>query len=253
MTKCKMRVWLLLFMGLATVSVARADVFEIFGVLQNYATQKLAASKVLASQISLAATTQINADIALTQGSVAARAILSTTVDQIDAYRSYSGLTGQGAQICDAVNQRNDVDDIAGARSVYRFTEQRGGGRAAVPPDRYEAARAEKALEAYCSADEHNLGICKSKFDGMNSAASNYSKIALNDQFTKKQLGAAGDFISNLVPPPLPARVAKNCDANCMALRGKSLRVEALSSMVAAPLAAGMSNRIGQKTFADKQ
>lgn len=240
-------------MSLAVSGVARADVFDIFTVLQNYGTQKLAAAKVLTSQISLAGTTQINADIALTQGAVAARALLSTASDQIDTYRSYSALTGQGAQVCDAVNQRNDVDDIARSREAYAFTEQRSNGRAAVPRDRYEAGRIEKSLDAYCSADENNLGICKSRFDGMQSASSNYTKISLADQFTTKQLRAAGDFISNLVPPPMPARRAGDCDAACKAQQMRALRADAMASMVAVPLAASMSNRIGQKTFADKK
>lgn len=242
-----------LLVAMNATSVARADVFDIFTVLQQYGTQKQSSIKVLTSQVATAATAQMNADIALAQGSVASKALLSTASDQVEIYRKYSALTGQGAQVCDAVNQRNDLDDIARARDGYAFMQQSKGGRAAVPQDRYESARLDKRLDAYCSADEHNLGICKSRFDGMAVASTNYNKVVIADQFTTKQLKAAEDFVANLVPPPLPARRASDCDARCQGLRARAMRVDALASMVAAPMAASLSSRIGQKTFAEKK
>jgi hypothetical protein len=250
---CKPLFWVLFSGGMAVVSVARADVFEIFSVLQQYGTQKQSAIKVLTSQVSTAATMQMNADIALAQGSIASKALLSTTSEQIEIYRRYSALTGQGAQVCDAVNQRNDVDGIASARSAYAFTQPVNGGRAAVPRDRYESARLDKRLDAYCSADEHNLGLCKSRFDGMAAASTNYNKIVVADQFTGKQLKAVEDFVANLVPPPLPVQRASDCDVRCQMSRARAMRVDALASMVAAPMTASLSSRIGQKTFAEKK
>ncbi len=246
------RAWVVVIL-LCVAGVARADVFEIFTILQQYGTQKLSAAKVATAQVSLAATAQINADIALAQGAMAGRALLAMTTEQIESYRNYSVLTGQGAQVCDAVNQRNDVDDIARARGAYLFSNPKDGGRAALPRDRYDAAMLEKRLDAYCSADEHNLGLCRSRFDGMNSASTSYTKIVLADQFTGKQAKAAQDFIANLVPPPLPLQRAGDCDPGCQTQRVRAMRVDALASMVAFPMAASLSSHIGQKTFVEKQ
>lgn len=236
----------------ALSSTAHAQLADIFRLMEQYGTQKQGASKVLASQISVAATAQINADIAIAQGAMVGRALLSTTVEQVETYRSFSGLTGQGAQVCDAVSQRNDIDDIDKKRSLYSFTSQPRAGRSAIPPDRYESTRTERRLDAYCSADEHNLGLCKSRFDGMNTASTNYTKFALADQLTSKQLKAAEDFIANLVPRPSPVRRATECDVGCRTQLVQAMRLDAVSSMVAVPVAASLSGRIGAKTFAEK-
>lgn len=211
---------------------------------------KIAAWKVFTSQSATAAKAQVNARVSILQGEMAAKGSLAATTEQLELYQAFSALTGQGAQVCSAVNQRNDIDTIALARDSFEFVAMPRSGRAAVPASSYEETRAKVQIDAYCTADEHNLGICKSRFDGMAAASANYNKIMTADQFTTKQLRSAEDYIANLVPPPMPARAAKNCDAGCQSARMAALRVDATSSMVAAAMAMQMSSRIGEKTFA---
>lgn len=209
--------------------------------------------KVADAQIAAATKAQVNSSIALAQGKVGGTATLESTAQQIDTYRQFSAVVGQGAQVCDASSQRNDIDRIGTARDQYAFANMANGGRAAYPAADYEVKRSADRLDLYCSADEHNLGLCRSRFDGMATASTSAPKVGLPDQYTHKQLKAASDYIANLVPAPVPTRGASTCDAGCQAARLAALRVEATSSMVAVPTAARLAGRIGEKTFAAKQ
>lgn len=221
--------------------------------LADVLAQNIVAWKVFTSQVATAAKAQINASATLLQGEMIARGSLAGTVEQLGLYQKFSALTGQGAQVCDAVNQRNDIDTISLAREAFEFVAVPRAGRAAVPAPNYEVDRSKNQLDAYCSADEHNLGICTSRFDGMASASSDFNKLMTEDQFTTKQLRSAEEYIANLVPPPLPVRSAANCDAGCQSTRMVAMRLDALSSMIAAPMAMQLSGRIGAKTFAVKK
>jgi len=217
---------------------------------ESVLTQKVASWKVFTSQVATAAKAQINARTSVLQGEMAARGSLATSIEQLELYQHYSALTGQGAQVCDAVSQRNDIDSIGRSRDSFEFVAMPRAGRAAIASADYEVERGKAQLDAYCSADEHNLGVCKSRFDGMASASANFNKIMTADQFTSKQLRSAEDYIANLVPPPVPVRAAAQCDVGCQSARMAALRLDAVSSMVAAPMAMQMSGRIGAKTFA---
>lgn len=232
----------------AALSAANVHAFE--QVLQK----KIAALRVMTSQIATAAKAHINARTSIAQGAMAAQGMLSTTVEQLNQFQAFSALTGQGAQVCDAVAQRNDIDSISLARDAFQFVAMANAGRSAVPRDNYEVARASKQLDAYCSADEHNLGLCMSRFDGLANASTDFNKLTGVDQFTNKQLKAAEEYIANLVPAhkTVPQKAA-SCDAACQAVRLAELRANAAASMVAATMAMQLSSRIGEKTFAEKK
>lgn len=215
--------------------------------------QKIAAWKVFTSQVATASKALINARTSVLQGEMAAKGSLAGTIEQLELYQSFSAVSGQGAQVCDAISQRDDIDKIALARDSFEFVAMPRAGRTSAAPPSYEVDRSKDQLDAYCSADEHNLGICKSRFDGMASASANFNKIMTADQFTTKQLRSAEDYIANLVPPPLPVRSSANCDVGCQSARMAAMRLDAMSSMVAAPMAMQLSGRIGEKTFAVKK
>ena len=215
--------------------------------------QKMAARKVFTSQVATASKAVINARTSLLQGEMAARGSLATTIEQLELYQTFSSLTGQGAQVCDAVNQRNDIDTIALARDAVEFVAVTLSGRAPVSPQNYEVDRSKEQLDAYCSADEHNLGLCRSRVGGMASASANFNKLMTAEQFTTQQLRSAENYIANLVPPPMPVQSGAACDVGCRSARMAAMRVDALSSMVAAPMAMQLSGRIGEKTFAVKK
>lgn len=231
---------------------AHAGLFDIIAALANLGTQKLSAIKVATAQIAVSANEQKKVDIALAEGAMKARAMLSTTVEQLETYRRYSHQSGQSVQVCDAVNQRDDLNSVADARQAYSFASPKRAGRADVSSDGYEEKLLDKRLDAYCSADEHNLGLCQSRFDGMAAASSDYAKIILPDQYTTKQVAAAQDYIANLVPPPLVQIQKGRCESACQIARIQAMRVDALSSMVAVPVAVNLSSRIGVKSFAVK-
>lgn len=238
----------------AVIAVAAAtasgSAFAFIGILQ----QKVAALKVMTSQIATAAKAHINARTSIVQAEMAAMGMLSTTVEQLQLFQAFSIVSGQGAQVCDAVAQRNDIDTISMARDSYQFVAMPNSGRAAVPRDNYEVARADKQLDAYCSADEHNLGLCTSRFDGMANASTSFNKVMTMDQFTNKQLRAAEDYIANIVPAQrVAARTASSCDVSCQSSRLLALRANAAASMVATSMAMQLSGRIGEKTFAEKK
>lgn len=215
--------------------------------------RKVASWRVATSQIATASKASINAKLNIAQAQMSAIGVLASTTEQLQIYQSFSALTGQGAQVCSAVNQRNDIDLIGKTRSDYRFNEMARSGRGELPVDDYEVGRGIKQLDAYCSAEEHYLGICRSRFDGMASASTNYTKLTAADQFTSKQLKAAEDYIANLVPPPLPVQSASSCDVGCMSARMRALQMDAAASLVAVPLSMQLSDRIGAKTFAVKK
>ncbi|SFF31545.1 hypothetical protein [Paracidovorax wautersii] len=216
--------------------------------------QKLSALRVMTSQIATSSKAQINATISIVQGEMGARGVLAGTTEQLDLYRSFSAIGGQGVQMCDAVSQRNDIDTLSRAQDSYQFVAVANSGRTSARRDNYEIVRAEKQMDAYCSAEEHNLGICKSRFDGMENASSSFNKLMGVDQFTNKQLKAAEEFIANAVPAPraMP-QVSRACDAACKSARVAAMRMDAASSMTAATLAMQLSSRIGAKTFAERK
>ena len=211
--------------------------------------------KVATSQVAVAAKSQINAAVVLAQGGMAARGTLASTLAQIEIYNNFGFESGQGPQTCAALGLRNDIDVIAQSRDKLAFTAMSTAGRASFPLEFYEAQRASGRVAAYCSADEHNLGLCKSRFDGMAGVSTNYSKLSLQDQFTSKHIKAAQDFVAELVPPPMPVRANVVCGngSGCQAERLAALRVDALSSMIAVSMAAQFSNQVGEKTFAAKR
>lgn len=217
-------------------------------------SQKIASLKVMTSQFATASKAQINAKVNLMQAQMGALGVLASTVEQLEAFQQFSAFTGQGAQVCDAVSQRNDIDAISVGRNSYSFVSGVRGGQSDTPADNYEALRSKAQLDAYCTAEENNMGMCRSKFDGMAGYSSNFNKLQTSEQLTTKQLEAAKDFVANMVPPPPKVAMAsKNCDSGCLSRRLASMRSDAAASMVATSMTMQLANQIGAKTFAEKK
>lgn len=234
---------------LLALQPARAGALAFLMEMLTYGPIKVAGLKVVTSQVATAQKAQITNEVLLANGAMAGRAQLETTIQHIELFRNYGLISGQGPQTCSAINQRNDIEDIENRRNSYAFTAMPTGGRSSVPREGYEDRRTEQRLDAYCSADEHNLKLCRSRFDGMASASTDYNKLLRADQLTAKQLKAAQEFVANLVPPQLPLQRSAECGAACQTDRASALRSDALASMVAVPMAAQLSSRIGVKTF----
>lgn len=216
--------------------------------------QKVASLRVMTSQFATASKAQINARVNLMQAQMGAIGVLASSVEKMEAFQSFSAVTGQGAQVCSAVAQRNDIDVISLGRNNYSFVSGVRGGQSSTPADNYEILRSAAQLDAYCTAEENNLGICRSKFDGMAGYSSNFNKLQTAEQLTTKQLEAAKDFVANMVPPPPKVVTAsKNCDSACLSRRLASMQSDAAASMVATSMTMQMANQIGAKTFAEKK
>lgn len=220
-------------------------------MLHTYEPLKLSSRKVLASQFATAAKGMISGEVAVAQGGMAAKMQLSTTTELLKSFQRYGVYSGQGAQTCMAVNQGEDID-AANARTlaaINAFVGTEGDGRAKYAPSEYERSRSAVHMERYCSAQEHNMGLCVSKFDGMAKFGTDYSKFARTDHLTSKQAKAAGDFVATLVAPAMPKVVSTQCDTACMEDRSRNMRLSALSSMASMPFASQMANRSGVKTY----
>ncbi len=251
--------WLMGVVFLVAASAATADVLSFMlgsvTALVNVLNIGVSGLKVATSQVAVAAKAQINADIVVAQGAMAARGTLASTLEQIAVYNNFGFESGQGPQTCAAVGLRDDVDVISQSREKLAFTAMATAGRAPFQREFYETQRATSRMGAYCSADEHNLGLCKSRFDGMAGISTNFGKLSLQPQFTSRHIKAAEDFVAELVPPPLPLRANVSCESGsaCQGERVAAMRVDALSSMVAVSMAAQLSSRVGEKTFAAKR
>ncbi|MBL8510055.1 MAG: hypothetical protein JNM52_00290 [Betaproteobacteria bacterium] len=215
-----------------------------------YRPQEISAWKVATSQIATAEKQIIAVDTALAQGSLASRAQLSATTDLLHRTQQYGIFSGQGAQVCLAVGQRKDVANAGDRANVAQkaYMRDNGDGRGRFTPTEYELERAREQLKRYCSAEEHNLGLCQSSFDAMAGVGGDYQKLARNEQLTTKQAEAAKDFIATAVPAAIPVRAERNCGPACVRATEQLRYLSALSSMAALPMANQMSRRTGVKT-----
>jgi hypothetical protein len=77
------------------------QLFDILGLqVENFGKIKVTAVKTMTSQVATAAKAHINANIALTQGEMAAIGSMETTKQQLKVYQDFSTLTGQGVDPC---------------------------------------------------------------------------------------------------------------------------------------------------------
>lgn len=215
--------------------------------------QKIGALKVMTQQFATAAKTSIESAQRLAEAQIASVAYMNTTIGQMEVYQSFNPYTGQGPKFCDAVSNSKDIVAISTKRDNFDLGNTNRAGRTKVAPDRYSELRVKSNLDKYCTADQHNLGICRARFDGLNGASSNYSKLAEIEQFTKGQFEAANEFIANLVPVPSKEIMTKkggNCGVGCENAYVNAMQADAFSSMVAFGAKSSFSSQIGTKTFA---
>jgi len=230
---------------------AQAQIAEIFQSLTTYGTLEVSSLRVIAAQFSTSAKGMINADVAMTQGGVAAKALLATTTQLLEHLQNYGVYSGQGPQICMTINQGEDIDAATKRTNlaIDSFMGQSGDARGKYAAPDYERKRSSNHLEKYCSAQEHNLGICTSQFDGMAVFGSDYSKFARTEQLTEKKAKAGQDFIAAMLPPALPQLASSQCDDACIN-QGYNVRaLNAMASIAALPIAVQLANRTGGKTY----
>lgn len=218
------------------------------------AQEKIASYKVLTTQYKTKATAIINNMKRVAEAQMGALAMLNSSVAQMELYKEYSPIGGQGAQTCDAVNQSTDITRIARLRQQYDLGNVSSAGQMAFNPTKYVQAQVKEQLDKYCTADQHNLGLCRAKYDGMAGASSNYASLMQHEQFTVKQLEAANHFIANLLPAPAPLSLAqKSCGARCDEVAHAYAEQNSFSSLVAHSFASNFGNRVGTKTYAPIQ
>ncbi len=225
-------------------ALVRADAIE------PLAQNKVSGYKVLTSQLSVAAQQKINSAKRMAEAQMAAIALMASSIEQLEVFKDHSPMMGQGAQVCDAVNQRSDIARIADVRKAYDIGNVRNAGRASVPATTYVSTRIKQQLDDYCSVDQHNLGLCRARSDGMANASTDYSQLDSAEQFTSKQLKASNDFIANLVPGPSLVAIAGKCGPKCQSVIASAKQLDSISSMAAFGLASQFSNRVGAKTYA---
>ena len=77
------------------------QLFDLLGLqIFNFGKIKVTAVKIMTSQVATAAKAQINANIALAQGEMAAIGSMETTKQQLKVYQDFSALIGQGVDPC---------------------------------------------------------------------------------------------------------------------------------------------------------
>lgn len=98
--------------------------------------RELSAMRVATSQIATAAKAQINANLVLKQGEMAAIGSLETTKEQLRVYQEYSALTGQGVDPCLQLQAQAQANfSNAGGRAAN--TAAATFAQAAAAPGRY--------------------------------------------------------------------------------------------------------------------
>lgn len=218
--------------------------------VQGLGNQKIASYKVMTAQFAAASKAAITNLQRVAEGEMAALSIQASLLDQMMIYRQYSPLVGQGAQVCDAVNNNSDIDIISRSRPRIEMGNLSTAGRPKIDPSNYIATRVKDQLENYCTADEHNLGLCRAKFDGMAAAASDFGKLMDKELFTSKELKASNDFVANMVPPPAPKVSKNNCKtSSCLELVAAARSMDAFGGLVANSYASVFSSRVGTKSY----
>lgn len=215
--------------------------------------KKIAGLKVLASQFSISTRMKVTNLQRLMEAEAAAMALLDSTVDQMQLFREFGPISGQGPQVCDAANQRTDISKIGAQRDQYNLGNTFRAGQLPLPVDGYVVKSMELQLRDYCSADMHNAGICRSRMDGMKSASSDFTELALAEQLTSKQYSAAQAFISNMLPGPTSVNLVSEAQCKtpaCAQAKQSAAELNAMSSMVAHSYGSYFGNKIGAKTYA---
>lgn len=213
------------------------------------ARQRISGYKVLTTQISASTKQVLQGAKRVAEAQMASLAAVASTIEQMELFKDFGITMGQGAQVCDAVNQHADISRLADLLSAYEIGRVNNAGRPNIGPENYTQARVKQQLTDYCSADQHNLGICRSKYDGMAALSTDYAGLEIQDQLTKKQLKAVNDFVGNLVPPPAPQYTGK-CGPSCQSASAMGKQLDTFSSMAALGISAPFTNRIGAKTYA---
>lgn len=230
---------------------AHAQLSDIFSSITKMGGLKTNALRVLTRQISLAEEVNTQANMALTAGSLAARAQLETTSALLNILQEFGPYAGQGPQSCMSVNSGEDITVAAerANQSADIFLGFNADGSGNFPAPEYESRRAANHLKKYCSAQEHNLGLCTSMFDGLAKFGSDYTKFARTDQLTAKQADAGHDFIAAIAPPALIKQPSSGCNEACQIQQYQARSMSAFASMGVLPIATQLANRTGTKTY----
>lgn len=134
------------------------------GNLLSYDKRELSAMKVATSQVATAAKAEINAAQTLMKGKMAALGALEQTVQQMQVYRKYSAITGQGVDPCGQLAaQAGMVNATRRAEASVTDLVQ----RIASAPGRYSSAEGylERLLRTrqtnFATKDDERLGFGK--------------------------------------------------------------------------------------------
>ena len=130
--------------------------------LKIWDQRELSAIKVATSQIATAAKAQINADLVLKQGEMAAIGSMETTKQQLKVYQDFSALTGQGVDPCAQLVAQTNLTN-AGGRAVS--TAVQSVAQTAAAPGRYGSSEnytyrlLQQRKEMFATEDEAKLGF----------------------------------------------------------------------------------------------
>lgn len=238
--------------GKLLVALAAMIALPCAADVESFGNQKIASFKVMAAQFSSASKAAITNLQRVAEGEMAALSMRLSMLDQLEVYRQFSPLVGQGAQVCDAVNNNSDIDIISRTRTRYEMGNLSTAGRLKIDPANYVSTSVKEQLNNYCTADQHNMGLCRAKFDGMAAASSDFSKLMHKELFTAKDLNASNAFVANMVPPPAPKLTKNRCKTNsCMELASASRSMDAFGGLVAHSYTSVFASRVGTKTYAD--
>lgn len=152
---------------LAAVEVALKTLWHMLmkglsQTLMSWDSRELAAMRVATSQIATAAKAQINANLVLKQGEMAAVASLETTKEQLKVYQEYSALTGQGVDPCLQLQAQANFAN-AGGRAAN--TAAATFAQAAAAPGRYGNTEnymnrmLQQRRDMFATEDEAKLGF----------------------------------------------------------------------------------------------
>ena len=153
--------------GTAAVEAALKTVWHVLmkglsEALMGWDRRELSAVKVATSQIATAAKAQINADVVLKQGEMAAIGSMEMTKQQLKVYQDFSALTGQGVDPCAQLTAQTNLTQAGGRAANSAVTTV---AKLAAAPGRYSSAEGymDRMLlqrkEMFATEDEAKLGF----------------------------------------------------------------------------------------------
>lgn len=139
------------------------QLFNILGLqIMEFGKIKVTALKTMTSQVATAAKAQINADIAMTQGEMAAIGSMETTKQQLKVYQDFSALTGQGVNPCQQLATQTQVTLASG--QAISLAADAISHLAAAPgrygnPEMYTDSLVRQRQLLFATQDEATLGL----------------------------------------------------------------------------------------------